>query len=528
MMKIVSRFRNMFRTQAALTAADTERGTRLLTVDGVCSMSMATLQGGPFLPAFALALGAGSYEIGLITTILFLSQLMQLPGVFVMRYVPSRRAFVAICAAVSRGLWVFIILIPLLFYNRGVTFLLQWLLIASLAGALAGPAWNSLLRDIVPQQNMGSIFARRLVVGNLFIIALTLAGGQFVKLWRDRFPEAELAAYSLLFAVGLGFGLVGIAAITRLPEPAHDHEAAAEPVLATVTAPVGDRNFRGLVWFIACWNFAINLAAPFFIIYMMKRIGLTLGTVTWLFVLNRVANVFFLRIWGRLADRFSNKSVIAVSAPLFLLSVLLWTFTTLPERHALTMPLLIAIHVLSGIALAGVSLATANIALKLSPKGKAHSYMTCYGLAGAVAGAAAPMLGGTLADFFASRELALTLNWAAPDKVYAVHALSLRALDFLFVIALVGGVMALKLLGRVAEAGEVEEDVVRDELKNEMLGGLRNLSAVAGVRHLVTIPVAAVYRAVQPTARQQTDEQTDEQTDKQTDKQADGQAERTD
>ena len=48
-------------------------------------MGMGTLQGGVFLSAFALAIGASNYEIGLIATVTFLSQLMQLPGLFVLK-----------------------------------------------------------------------------------------------------------------------------------------------------------------------------------------------------------------------------------------------------------------------------------------------------------------------------------------------------------------------------------------------------------------------------------------------------------
>jgi MFS family permease len=491
----------LFRTQPQLSEADTGKSGRLLMADGVCSMSMMTLQGGPFLPAFALALGATNYDIGLIATIAFFSQLMQLPGLLLMRAIPVRRALVAVAATVARSLWVLIILLPLLFPDRGVAFLIQWLFVSAFVGALAGPAWNSLLRDIVPESAMGKIFARRLMLGNLFVIAVTLGGGFFVEGWKGASPDTSLYAYPVLFALGLLFGLAGVVAVVRLPEPARETgEGSAESVFATLWSPVKDGNFRRLVTYIALWTFAINLAAPFFIIYMLQRIGLPLSTVTMLFVLSQVTNVLFLRIWGRLADRFSNKSVLAVSGPLFLAAILLWTFTTMPERYVLTMPLLVAIHILTGMSLAGVSLATVNIALKLSPKGQAHSFMAVYGVAGAAAGGVAPMLAGMFADFFASRELAVSVSWAAPGKQYAVHALNFRALDFLFVLAFIVGLFAMRLLRRVVEKGEAEETVVRDELRNEVVGGLRTISAVPGVRHLVTIPVSAAYGAIHEAA----------------------------
>ncbi len=486
-------FSSAFRTQASLSDQDLRRARRGLLVDGVCSSSMATLQGGPFLAAFALALGASNYEVGLLATIGFLSQFAQLGGLFLVQKYPRRRGIVFLAAGASRLLWVFILLIPLLFLNRGVTFLMQWLFVAALAGAVAGPAWNSLIRDIVPSATMGRLFSTRMALGTTFALSLTLMGGYFVDYWKAWFPDQALLAYTILFGVGLLFGLAGLVAIRRLPEPQMAVQDG-HRIATLLTDPVKDRNFQGLLKYIGFWNFAINLAGPFFIVYLLERIGLPLRMVTMLVVTSQVTNLVFLRIWGRLADRYSNKSVLRVSGPLFLLAILLWTFTTLPDRHMLTLPLLFAIHVLSGMSAAGVSLATANIALKLSPQGKAHSYMTIYGLAGAVTGAIAPMLGGMFADFFSTRELSVQLNWAQADHAVSVYALNLKALDFLFLITFVVGLFSLRFLHRVAEEGEVEEKVVRQELLNETFATVRAVGTVPGLRYLVVGPVSAVSR----------------------------------
>lgn len=93
-------------------------------------------------------------------------------------------------------------------------------------------------------------------------------------------------------------------------------------------------------------------------------------------VLSQVVNVLFFRLWGFLADRFSNKSVLAASSgPMLVITIALWPFTTLPESYVLTIPLLVLIHALAGMSTAGVMLCSANIALKLAPHGKATAYL---------------------------------------------------------------------------------------------------------------------------------------------------------
>ena len=73
-MPLRDRALSLLGTREGLSARDRERSARLITADGICSMAMASLQGGPFLAAFALGIGASNYEIGLLAAIGFLSQ----------------------------------------------------------------------------------------------------------------------------------------------------------------------------------------------------------------------------------------------------------------------------------------------------------------------------------------------------------------------------------------------------------------------------------------------------------------------
>jgi MFS family permease len=93
-------------------------------------------------------------------------------------------------------------------------------------------------------------------------------------------------------------------------------------------------------------------------------------TVIVLTTASQFSNLAALGLWGNLIDRFSNKAVLGISAPLFLACMLAWTFTGLAWVGPMVLYLLLAIHVLMGIATAGVSLASCNIVMKLSPAGR--------------------------------------------------------------------------------------------------------------------------------------------------------------
>ena len=494
MSNILSKFfSGLTHTQDTLNEQDVERGIKAFSRDGYCSISMATLQGGPILSAFAVAIGASNYEIGLIATIAFVGQFMLLPGLFLVNVFPKRRALNFIAAGISRIIWLPIILMPFLFIDRGVTFFLQWYLISLLFGSLSSPAWNSWLRDILPHDRLGSIVSKRLFVSTTIAVFCTLIAGYSIDLWKQQFPAHPNLVYSFLFLFGLAFGLRGIFYIADMPETKMKIDKK-EPIYKQLKDPFQDFNFSKLLMYTGTWTFAVNLAGPFFVVYMLKRIHLSVFWVTLLTVMSQLANITFVRIWGRLADKYSNKSVLSVSTFFFLISVVGWCFTTLPERYPLTMPLLFLIHILSGAATAGVSLATTNISLKLAHPHRAHVYMAVFGLVGTIAGAIAPMLGGTLADFFQVRELGITIDWRSPGKDVAVSAINLRALDFLFILAFIVGSISRKLLAKVKEEGEVDDEGIIDELLVEMTNPVRSISSLVGLRRIVNMPISIYNR----------------------------------
>ncbi len=481
--------RKLIHTTDPLEEHHQKKAARMLVLDGVCVIGMMTLQGGVFLPAFALLLGASNYQIGLLTTIALISQLMQIPGLALVNRIRHRRLVVVSFAAVSRLIWLPIILIPFFFVQHGVGFLLLCILCAALTGALAGPAWNSLLRDVVPTDRMGGIFGKRLALGTALALAVNIAGGWFVDRWAERLPEYTTHAYSILFLIGLLLGLVALVALIRIPEPAM-RPPEKQSWLRMITEPMANANFRHLILFVSLWTFALNMAIPFFIIYMLNVIGLTMFAITILTVISQLVNLLFLGIWGRLADRLSNKSVLVFCCPLFLLSILAWCFTLMPDPYPLTLPILGAIQIFGGIAIAGISIGVTNIAFKLCPNDKAPSFMTVFGLCAALAGAVAPLLGGAIADLFASRRLEIPLLWITPEGEHSIALISLQALDFLFLFTFLAGLLSLRWLRKVQETGEVSGEVLMNELLREVSLPLKSFGGIEGMRRATFMPVS--------------------------------------
>jgi hypothetical protein len=174
--------------------------------------------------------------------------------------------------------------------------------------------------------------------------------------------------------------------------------------------------------------------------------------------------------------------VLRICAPLFITCIFGWTFTTMPDVYSLTYPLLIVIHAATGMANAGVSLASSNITLKLAPRGSATAYLSASSLVNSMAAGAATMVGGLTADLFASMKLSLVLHWQRESVSGEFSALDFSYWDFFFMFATVIGLYALHKLSLVQEDGEVHEKVVFEHLRQGAWRSLRNLSSIAGLR----------------------------------------------
>jgi MFS family permease len=484
-----------FPVKDSLTEEELDAGLRNIVRDGFASQSMATLTGGPFIVALALALGASNIVVGLLAAIPLLAQLIQIPSIYLVERVRVRRALSVSFSSTGRAFWLLIAVIPLFVLPPGMA--LVWLLVAllmqSALGAVSSCSWNSWMRDLIPQQRLGAFFGKRMALATAVSVPLGLVAGLGLDYWAGVNPGSALLGYSLLYLCGFLIGMLGVYFISTIPEPRMVVPEEKLEFQQLLVQPFRDGNFRKLVIFLTIWAFAVGFASPFFTVYMLVALQLPLGMVMVLTVLNQLVSVGFLRVWGRLSDRYSNKSVLRLCGPLFMLAVIAWPFTTIPQIELPIFPLLIVIHVALGIATAGVSLASGNIALKLAPAGHATQYLAANSFTNSLAAGIAPLLAGSLADILAQHEFSWTIRWAYPGGAIQFQILNFQRWDFLFVIAFLIGLYSIHRLALVRETGEVKERVVLQALLSEVRHSTTILS-VAGLRSLFRFPSLSRHR----------------------------------
>ena len=480
-----------FLPQSQLSSTERERGLRLVLYDGVTSQAMQTFTGGAFLVAFALQLGATNVQIGLLSAIPTLANVFQLWSIRLVQRYP-RRQVVVYASVLGRTMLFLIAAIPFLPHLPPVLLLLLGTVVLQVSLSVSGGSWNSWMHDLIPRERLGQFFSRRMRWSQSVGIALSLACAVGLDAFH-RQTDVHVMGYVLLFLLGGVVGMVGVGLLARTPEPA------IQPVRRRfgelLRQPFRSVNFRALIIYNALWNFAVNLAAPFFTVYLLQQLNFSITYVIVLTTLSQITTVLALRWWGRYADRYGYKSILFLCAPLYLVCILGWTFATFPGPHALTLPLLVALHALMGVATAGTGLSASSIGLKLAPPGEGASYLTVISFTNALAAGAAPVVGGLLADFFLRKQLSLQLQWSSERYQQTFRALDVQGWDFFFLFSFLLGLVAVYRLAYVQEQGEVTDQSLIDEIKLDIQREMRNLSSVTGLRAAINFPVS-FYRRV--------------------------------
>lgn len=431
----------------SISETEVRRGFRGVINDGVATSVMSTLTSSTFLTAFALALGASELVIGLMAMIPAMANIIQLPTTYLIEKVRVRRSITIVAAALSRSFWLVIALIPLLVpLQIALPLVLLALVPNSILGSIGGCSWNSWMHDLLPTNELGKFFSKRMLLATASSIPLGLFAGFFITWWEKAFPSMLLEGYSILFAGGFVAGLIGVLCISSIPEPRMSRTGNIPKFSALLRKPFQDSNFKNLILFMTSWSFAINLALPFLSVYMLTSLGMDTSSVMVFTVVGQISSMAFFKVWGKLSDRYSNKSVLRVSGPILIGCFLLWASTILFHTPTIVIPLVILAEVLMGMATSGVSLVSGNISLKLAPSGEATAYLASTSLFAALATGIAPLLGGIIAMYVP--------NW-----------------EYFFLVASMLGFFSLHRLTLVKEDGEVQERVVVRELFSEVRSG---------------------------------------------------------
>lgn len=276
------------------------------TIGATCLMTTA-------MQLYCLNLGASDLYLGLVASSIWAGAPFLLLGITLMRKFGKRRILVfwsgllpAVCLAI-------VAILPL--FEKFNILSTQWilycllaaLLLRSITDSIGAAGWFPILHDNVPSRITGKFFGTFRVYWQISVLAGTLVIAWFLgnapSWWK----------FCIVFAIGEICFIFKIFSLRQLREKPIQNQEPNPPsswqVLKRAITTPGIGYFMG---YVMLYNFAMFMCLPFQIKYL-KQLGYSEGFIMAANAMVSMGAIVSLRFWGRLADRFGNRSVFNVS-----------------------------------------------------------------------------------------------------------------------------------------------------------------------------------------------------------------------
>jgi len=374
------------------------RGLRYFLFDGLFSSFSENLAA-TFIPLFALAFGATNSEIGILTAAgNLLGTISLFPGARSAELAKSRKAVVLWTGGgVSRLMFVVLTVLPLFVLPRGAA---VWIIIAVTAARaflnnFANPPWTEMVAGLVPSAMRGKYFTSR---GQMMGIAALIAaplGGWLIRALNSGTGNTHFG-YQAVFLGSLVFGAASTLSFSRIPEPADTTPRRRHRRGDLRKALRGSPEFAAFIVGAFFWNLSIQVAGPFFNVYMVTDLKTGIEIVGYSTGLTSLATLVGQYLFGRFLDTKGSFWVQRLTGLIIPVLPALWMIAREPYQVYI-------ISLLSGLFWGGYNLSNFNLLLEYSPNEQRPRAVALYQTVVFSSAVIGPLLGGYLIDTFSFR-----------------------------------------------------------------------------------------------------------------------------
>ena len=372
-----------------LTKKERNKGMKFARMEGAFATAMSALTIS-FIPAFALALGASEFFIGLLTSIpLLANAILQIPASYLAERTGKRRTICTISSFFSRVMWIPILLIPFLFGESLLLLIVFFSIFHGISGIIS-PSWASLMGDIVPGVKRGRYFGLNHRIFAVVSLLAVLFAGYVLD-----FFSGSFIGFGIIFGAAGIFGVLTSFSFKKFPEP--KFRKIKTNFFSDMKNIFGNLPFKYFVVSFALFNFGYHFSAPFFVVKLIRDLNAPYIWISILSIMSTLIIILVQRLWGRLSDSIGNKSIIILCA---------FGIATLPFGWALipTPVFIIPLGVISGLFWAGFNLSSFNYMLGVASERRTLFSAVFWALSniGIVAGS---LIGGISADYLSTHSL---------------------------------------------------------------------------------------------------------------------------
>jgi MFS family permease len=362
----------------------------ILIIGGMGFVSVDTV-----LTYFASEFTDSRTIIGLVTSIALLGKyLPQMLGAKVLEGRSTNKSYVKIFGLLQRIPWFIMAFITYRYSTINPTFTLISFYILfgfyTVTSGMFSPGWLDLIAKVIPMHLRGRFFGLRKSLGGGMQFL-----GSFAVVWLFKefvFPMN----YTLAFLIAGILSSISYLFLINMKEVGKPREAKDVTFLDYIKRlPLILKENKNFTMYIVSSAFIVffNMATAFFIIYGKEELQIgpeIVGIVTGIFLATKsIFSVF----WGYVSDKKGHKTVLTISAILYIIASVLILFTT-------NVYLLYLVFFLNGAAKSSREVSEMNIVLEFGTEEDRPTYLGLNNTLVAPLMSLAPLFGGLILDYF--------------------------------------------------------------------------------------------------------------------------------
>ncbi len=375
--------------QGTATRTQLLSGMRMSIWEGNFALIWASLTTGSVMTGLALLLGATPVQISLLSGIPTLANLFQIVVPLWAERLPSRKLYIAITAGTHRVLLCLSVLTIFLPPEIRTYAFLGTLTASFICASISATPWQTWMSDMVPEDIRGRYFARRNAIINITYMVAAPIGGKVL----DLFPGPN--GFLILYGFGLIFTFFNITALSLQYEPPYQStQQKPQKLIKTYRLAFRNQKFFLTLMFFVIWTFARTIADPFYNVYMIQNLKISYFHIKIFETISFFMLVLSSLMWGYLVNKFGNKKIAKTCASLFVLTPIIWLFTS-QENYTI----LYFNFALAGFLGAGMNLASFNLLLGSSPRRNKSVYLSLWAAINGIAGFIGSFTGGHIIEY---------------------------------------------------------------------------------------------------------------------------------
>jgi MFS family permease len=340
-----------------------------------------------FTNIYAIRLGAPDTLIALLSSLpsLFVI-LLRLPAVQLVERTENPVHLISRSLLATRSLYLVLALLPLLRLTQEATTFVALVILMGLPAVLANAGWDSLFADVVPERDRATVVGVRSTLASIVGVVIVLVGGK----WLDWMPFPW--NYQAIFLLAFAGGMVSTYHVSQIQPPGAQPHVQGKGRLRWQDVRsffAGDTSFGTLTVATFVYTFAMALPSPLYSIYFVRYLQASDGWIGLRSTILSLTPILAYRLWPRLVQRWGDRAVLLLCAPLTVL---------LPLGTGLFQSLLPQLFVVAwmGFVGPGVELTRYNMLLRICPADRRPMAIGVFAIIANVAAFVAPLLGAQL------------------------------------------------------------------------------------------------------------------------------------